>query len=160
MRPYNRGPVSQQVWHVCLFRIFRHTQQFVSYMMTVSHLLVEERTSIHYIMYLGRDHRPSASKLTNFLTQSHRYGRESNWRRLEVRGLVVWDRCLNHSTPEAASVARKEHLLLKATSAKQRSKFAVLSPELVQVTTTGKQTNGALFKIKSIKANSVRMAVP
>jgi hypothetical protein len=32
-------------------------------------LLVEDRTHIHYTMYLGRDtDRPSASKLTNFLT--------------------------------------------------------------------------------------------
>jgi hypothetical protein len=35
-------------------------------------LLVEEITQIHYTIHLGRDHRPSASKLTNFLTQSHR----------------------------------------------------------------------------------------
>ena len=52
-------------------------------------LLVEERTQIHYTMYLGTDHRPSASKLTNFLTQSHRYEQDSNRRGLEVRGFVV-----------------------------------------------------------------------
>jgi hypothetical protein len=33
--------------------------------------LVEERSKIHYTMHLGRDHRPSASKLRNFLTKSH-----------------------------------------------------------------------------------------
>jgi hypothetical protein len=61
---------------------------------------VEERTQIHYTIHLGRDHRPSASKLTNFLTQSHRSEQDSNRRGLEVRCLVVWDRCLNHSTTE------------------------------------------------------------
>ena len=35
--------------------------------------MVEERTQIHNLMYLGRDHQTSASKLTNFLTQPHRY---------------------------------------------------------------------------------------
>jgi hypothetical protein len=64
-------------------------------------LLVEEKTQICYTMYLGRDHRPSASKLTNFLTQTHRYEQDSNWRGLEVKGLVIWDRCLNHLATEA-----------------------------------------------------------
>jgi hypothetical protein len=40
--------------------------------------LVEERTPIHCMMYLGRDHRPSAGKLTNCLTQSHRSEQDSN----------------------------------------------------------------------------------
>jgi hypothetical protein len=52
-------------------------------------LVVEEKTQIHYKMYLRRDHRPSASQLTNFLTQSHRYEQDSNRRGLKVRGLVV-----------------------------------------------------------------------
>jgi hypothetical protein len=61
-------------------------------------LLVEEGTQIHYTMYLGRDHRPSASKLTNFPTQSPvRAGFEPTGCWLEVRDLVVWYRCLNHS---------------------------------------------------------------
>jgi hypothetical protein len=51
--------------------------------------MVEERTQVHYTMHLGRDHRPSASKLTNFLTQSQRSEQDSNRRGLEVRGLVV-----------------------------------------------------------------------
>jgi hypothetical protein len=33
-------------------------------------LLAEERTQIYCTMYLGRDHRPSVIKLTNFLTFS------------------------------------------------------------------------------------------
>jgi hypothetical protein len=77
---------------VCLsFVCFRHTLQF---------LLVEERTQIHYTMYLERDHRHSKSKLTNFLTQTN----HSNRRGLEVRGLLVWDRRLNHSATEALSL--------------------------------------------------------
>jgi hypothetical protein len=64
-------------------------------------LLVEERTQIHYTMYLGRDHRPSTSKLTNFLKQSHWYVQDSNWHGLEVIGLMVWDRCFNHLAMEA-----------------------------------------------------------
>jgi hypothetical protein len=40
-------------------------------------LLVDERAQLHCTMYLGRDHRPSASKLTNFLTQSHRSEQDS-----------------------------------------------------------------------------------
>jgi hypothetical protein len=39
----------------------------------------------------------SASKLTNFLTQSHRSELDANRCGLEVRGLVVWDMCLNLS---------------------------------------------------------------
>jgi hypothetical protein len=41
-------------------------------------LLVVERTQIHYTMYLGKDHWPSARKLTNFLTQSHRSDQDLN----------------------------------------------------------------------------------
>jgi hypothetical protein len=41
-------------------------------------LLVEERTQIHYTMYLRRDHQPSAIKLTNFLAQSHWSEQDSN----------------------------------------------------------------------------------
>jgi hypothetical protein len=52
-------------------------------------LLAVERTQIQYTMNLGRDHRPSASKLTNFLKQSHRSEQDSNRRGLEVSGLVV-----------------------------------------------------------------------
>jgi hypothetical protein len=52
-------------------------------------LLVEESTQIYYTKYLGRDHRASASKLTNFLTQSHRYEQDSNQRGMEIRGLVI-----------------------------------------------------------------------
>jgi hypothetical protein len=55
-------------------------------------LLVEERTHVHYIMYLGRDLRPSTSKLTNFLTHSDPSEQDSNRRWLVVRDLVVWDR--------------------------------------------------------------------
>jgi hypothetical protein len=58
--------------------------------------LVEERTQIHL---WSRDYRPSASKLTNFLTHSDRYEQDSKRRGLEVKGLVVRDRCLNHSAP-------------------------------------------------------------
>jgi hypothetical protein len=50
-------------------------------------LLVEERTLIHYTMYLCRDHRPSANKIANFLTRSHPYEQDSNRRGLEMRGL-------------------------------------------------------------------------
>jgi hypothetical protein len=63
-------------------------------------LLVEERTLIHYTVHLGREHRPSASNLTNFLTHSHLSKQDLNRRGLEVRGLMVWNRCLNHSTTE------------------------------------------------------------
>jgi hypothetical protein len=64
-------------------------------------LLVKERTQIHInTMYLGRDHWTSESKLTNFLTQSHRYKQDSNQCRLEMRGLMVWNWCLNHSTSD------------------------------------------------------------
>jgi hypothetical protein len=40
-------------------------------------------------------------ELTNLHTQSHRSEQDSNRRGLEVRGIVVWDRCLTHSTMEA-----------------------------------------------------------
>jgi hypothetical protein len=69
-------------------------------------LLMDERAQIHYTMHLRRDHRPSASKLTNFLTQSHRSEQDSNRRGLEMRGLVVWDRCLNHSNTEVPRTRR------------------------------------------------------
>jgi hypothetical protein len=70
---------------VCSFVIFRHTQQYFSYMMAVSFYLWkrEHRYIIQCICL--RDHRPSASKLTNFLTQSHRYKQDSNLHGLEVR---------------------------------------------------------------------------
>jgi hypothetical protein len=63
-------------------------------------LFVEEWTQIHYTMFLGIDHRLAESKLPNFLIQSHRYEQDSNRRGPEVRGLVVWERCINHSAAE------------------------------------------------------------
>jgi hypothetical protein len=51
-------------------------------------------------MHLGRDHRPSASKLTKFLTHSDHYEQDSNRRCLLVRDLVVWD----HSATEAPCI--------------------------------------------------------
>jgi hypothetical protein len=41
---------------------FRHSRQFFQLYDSGQVLLVEERTQTHYTMYLGRDHRPSASK--------------------------------------------------------------------------------------------------
>jgi hypothetical protein len=67
-------------------------------------LLVEERTQMDYTLYLGRNHRPSSGKLTNFLAQSHQSEQDLNWRRLEVRYLVIWDRRLNHSTTEGPHI--------------------------------------------------------
>jgi hypothetical protein len=52
-------------------------------------LLVEERTQIRCAMYVGRDHRPFASKLTNILTQTDQLKQNSNRRCLLVRDLVV-----------------------------------------------------------------------
>jgi hypothetical protein len=63
-----------------LFGIFRHTQQFFSYMMTASYHWWKREPRYNYTMHLGRDHRPSASNLTNFLTQSHRSEQDSNRR--------------------------------------------------------------------------------
>jgi hypothetical protein len=89
-------------------------------------LLVEERTQMHYTMYLGRDHRPSESKLTTVLTQSNRYEQDSNLHGLEVRFLVVWDQCLNHSATE---------VLLKSLDSKsnveaRRSEIKLLLQEI------------------------------
>jgi hypothetical protein len=42
----------------------------------VKFLLVEERTQIYYTVW--KNHQPSTSKLTNFLTQSHRSEQDSN----------------------------------------------------------------------------------
>jgi hypothetical protein len=76
---HNRGTVSGVLFSsvesrkskdVCLFIIFRQLNNFQLYD-GGQLLLVEERTQICYTMYLGRDHRPSTSKLTNILTQSH-----------------------------------------------------------------------------------------
>ena len=64
--------MTQVMWPLGLFKLYDGGQ----------FLLVEERTQIHYTMYLGRHQRPSASKLTNFLTQSRRYERDSNRRGL------------------------------------------------------------------------------
>jgi hypothetical protein len=50
------------------FVIFRHTQPFFQLYDVGQFLLVEERTQIHHTMYLGRDNRPSTSKMTNFFT--------------------------------------------------------------------------------------------
>jgi hypothetical protein len=59
---------------VCLF-VYHFSQYSTIFQLYDGgqYLLVEERTQLHYTMYLGRDHRPSASKLTNFLTHSHRF---------------------------------------------------------------------------------------
>jgi hypothetical protein len=48
---------------------FRHTQQNFQLYDGGQFLLIEKRTQIHvhHTMYLGRDHRPSASKLANYL---------------------------------------------------------------------------------------------
>jgi hypothetical protein len=58
---YEPNPIGVMKNFVCLFFIFRHTQNFFSYMMA-QFLLVEERTQIHYTMCFSRDHRPSVSK--------------------------------------------------------------------------------------------------
>jgi hypothetical protein len=79
---------SQNILFVRLFVIFHHTQQSFSYMMVVS-FYWWKREPRYIIQYLWRDHRPSTSKLTNFLTQSHRYEQDSNRRGLEVKCLVV-----------------------------------------------------------------------
>ena len=52
-------------------------------------------------MYLGRDHRPSASKLANLLT--YRPGWDSNARRQRRVALWLWAQCSNHSATEAPS---------------------------------------------------------
>jgi hypothetical protein len=67
-------------------------------------LLLEDRTQIHYTIYLGRDHRPPLSKMTNFLIHSDRYKQDSNRRWLVVKDLLVWDRCLNHSATEGPEI--------------------------------------------------------
>jgi hypothetical protein len=89
---------------VCHFSPYSTIVQFYD---SGKFLLVEYRTQMHYTMYLERDHRPSAIKLTNFLTQSHRYEQDSNRRGLEVRGLVVRARYLYHPATEAHSSKQK-----------------------------------------------------
>jgi hypothetical protein len=59
--------------YLCAYHFSPYSTIFQSY--DGGHfLLVEERI---------RDHRSSASKLTNFLTQSHRSEQDSNWRGLD-----------------------------------------------------------------------------
>jgi hypothetical protein len=58
--------------------------------------LVEERSQIHSTMYLGRDHLPSASKLTNFLTHRDRLKRDS----VGMRPRGMRRMSFNHSATE------------------------------------------------------------
>jgi hypothetical protein len=60
----------------------------------------ENPDTLYKWMHLGRDHRTSASNLTNFLTQLHQSEQDSNRQGLEVRAVVVRDRYLNHSTTD------------------------------------------------------------
>jgi hypothetical protein len=66
-------------------------------------LLVEERTQIHYTMYL-RERSPTFRKLTDKLSHTVTSVRAGFEPTLEARGVVIWDQCLNHSATDAPSL--------------------------------------------------------
>jgi hypothetical protein len=85
------------IWAICgvfFCLIIQHVSPYANnFQLYDGHfVLVEERTQIHYSMYLGE-----TTNLPPFLTHSDRLKQDSNQRCLLVRDLVVWDWCLNHS---------------------------------------------------------------
>jgi hypothetical protein len=73
---------------VCWLVIICHTQQFFVYMSWGWLVFIGGRENPD-TLYNVFEERPSATKLTNFLTQSHRYEQDTNRRGPEVRGFVV-----------------------------------------------------------------------
>jgi hypothetical protein len=92
--------VPQAFTRGCLFVIFFATFNNYSVMWWRSVFIGGRKSPDTLYNVNGGDHWPSASTLTNFLIQSHSYEQDSNRHGLEVRGHVVWDRCLIHSAME------------------------------------------------------------
>jgi hypothetical protein len=91
---YERNDV--YIWYFISFNswlissaFLRYTKQFCSYMVVLS-FYCWERKPKYITQCIRRDHRPSASNWTSFLTQSNWSMQDWNRHCLEVGDLLVW----------------------------------------------------------------------